>query len=1219
MAFEFNNPLLYELREGSGLDPFVPLSTTSVIISNKIVLSELPSPFEGVTISGYAESKISSGLIATTFYVNYLNGIVSFASSENGKTVTANFKGRGIIQIPAERIYSTDGNDVTQTLQNMINSGSVAIESLGGLSTAISTAQALETELDSDIATGNILKSDLDSQFITADVKKTALDLSISNSNTSKTNLDASISTSGVSKTALDSSNITANVTKSNLDSSNTTALATKDLLDGSNATALGTKTALDSSNTTANSTKSNLDGSISSATIINGTLDGTISTANISIGELNETNVTAQANEDTRQSNEETRIEQEENRQSTYSSGHINFKGVVTGKTSLPASSNILGDTYQVIDDAITANNAMWRYNGTIFEKSYVLDLTFAGGYGANNSQVFTATENQTLFTLTEFPYLIGVNQLMVYITGIKQIIGVNYTETSTNSFTLTSGVIVAGTKVEAFRSVPGGAGSLTTQEVESARVSSLGVGYPNLKARLDDHDSNKVGDLNGLPTVAKTDIVSAVNEFYDDVTSYQANYATVNVRQFGAVGDGLLLDGSINPSPTDDTQAFIDAFDFVTNNHYTLTTDYGKTYIVDGVVVDGKSNFGFNSKGILKRQDNLPATNSVVTTTKTLTFKNCSKFNIPLINFDGNALNNHCDPLANPYDDYTTYCPEVRHSFVLENCRDFNIEKITGTNPSGDLLFITGNQTDNYHIGIVDGTATEAIGRNALSIVEGKNFIIDTINSNGIGHFKMPGGFDIEPEVGQYVENGSIGNVNVKTGGYSGLSMGCRYGGGEQIKNVKIGSAIVNNSNIIESRICQIVGSTGVHIGLLKINGTSISTALNIGFSSSPQPVYDFNIDKLEIDGCFIGILADIYHGGFIKANIKNCHGEMFVPYEMENVKVDLTGTFHADATIGYCMRHAATGTLTKCRITGDLSKDSVGTKGTRCLTANRNDSSAVVDCELVDLNMEGWTTGTDILISPEYDKTKRYNCRGLTDINVYTGLDITTQTLPPVGTTLDSCTWPQISLISALGLGDTYFNVGDEKTLTLSTAEVLTIQIYGFNHDILSRDITKKIGITFGLKNLMAVSRQVNASNTNVGGWTASALKTWIDSTLTGQLPTDLQTALNKVIKFTSAGNMSSIIMPTIEKVFLLSEIELFGSVTNSANGEGTKYTIFTDDASRIKKLSNGVGVDTAYWQRSPRIASTTSFCLTTATGTLLYGNASVANGVAFGFCV
>ena len=577
MAFEFNNPILYFLRAGNSEDPYISKSDSRLIVNNTITLSEIPNEFSGTTILNYFETRSNTAIESNQFFVNYLNGAISFNPSENGKTVVANYLGRGIIQIPAERIYSTDGNDVTQTLQNMINNGSVAIETLGGLTAAISTAQSLENELDSDIATGNILKSDLDSRFNTADTKKIALDLSISNSNTSKTNLDASISTSGASKTALDLSNTNANITKSNLDSSNTTALATKVLLDGSNTTALETKIALDLSDTTANITKNNLDDSIDSAAIINGTLDGTIVTANFSIGELNETNATAQANELTRISQENIRESQEENRQSTYSSGHISFKGVVTGIASLPTSSNILGDTYQVIDDAITANNAMWRYSGTIFEKSYVLDLTFAGGYGANNSQVFTATEGQTVFTLTEFPYLVNVNQLMVYVAGIKQIIGINYTETSTNSFTLTSGV-VAGTKVEAFRSVPGGAGSLTTQEVENARVSSLGVGYANLKARIDAHDFEKVGVLSGLPTVVKTDVVSSINEFYDDVASYKEDNAThekfikiVNATNIQDAIDSFTSGGTVILA---NGEYEIDPFE-ITNDYVTVKSD--------------------------------------------------------------------------------------------------------------------------------------------------------------------------------------------------------------------------------------------------------------------------------------------------------------------------------------------------------------------------------------------------------------------------------------------------------------------------------------------------------------------------------------------------------------------------------------------------------------------------------------------------------------------
>jgi len=324
---------------------------------------------------------------------------------------------------------------------------------------------------------------------------------SSSEASTVLANLNSAIGTGGTTNSNLTSSISNAVSTKNSLDNSNGMATTTKSELDAKNSEALITKTDLTNINVTATNTKNDL------TTLIENN-QYSIESENTRI-----------ANEIIRESQEDARQSNEINRENTYNSSYVNFKGVVNLFTDLPSSSNVLGDTYQVTNDTTTANNAMWKYNGTTFVKSYVLDLTFAGGYGANDSQVFTATASQTLFTLTDFPYLVGVNQLMVYVTGIKQIIGENYTETSTNSFTLTSGV-VAGTKVEAFRSVPGGAGSLTTQEVENARVSSLGVGYANLKARLDDHDSNKVGVLANLNTSVKTDIVSAINEVVKKVS---------------------------------------------------------------------------------------------------------------------------------------------------------------------------------------------------------------------------------------------------------------------------------------------------------------------------------------------------------------------------------------------------------------------------------------------------------------------------------------------------------------------------------------------------------------------------------------------------------------------------------------------------------------------------------------------------------------------------
>lgn len=56
---------------------------------------------------------------------------------------------------------------------------------------------------------------------------------------------------------------------------------------------------------------------------------------------------------------------------------------------------------------------------------------------------QSFTATAGQTLFTLTGWTYTVGTNSLIVFINGQKQVVNRDYTETSTNSFTLFEGCV--------------------------------------------------------------------------------------------------------------------------------------------------------------------------------------------------------------------------------------------------------------------------------------------------------------------------------------------------------------------------------------------------------------------------------------------------------------------------------------------------------------------------------------------------------------------------------------------------------------------------------------------------------------------------------------------------------------------------------------------------------------------------------------------------------
>jgi hypothetical protein len=63
-------------------------------------------------------------------------------------------------------------------------------------------------------------------------------------------------------------------------------------------------------------------------------------------------------------------------------------------------------------------------------------------------NSQSWTATEGQTVFTITNGSYVINSNNIEVSVGGVPQQTGVGFTETNSTSFTLAEGV-VAGTVI--------------------------------------------------------------------------------------------------------------------------------------------------------------------------------------------------------------------------------------------------------------------------------------------------------------------------------------------------------------------------------------------------------------------------------------------------------------------------------------------------------------------------------------------------------------------------------------------------------------------------------------------------------------------------------------------------------------------------------------------------------------------------------------------------
>ena len=123
----------------------------------------------------------------------------------------------------------------------------------------------------------------------------------------------------------------------------------------------------------------------------------------------------------------------------------------------------------------------------------------------------------------------------------------------------------------------------------------------------------------------------------------------------------------------------------------------------------------------------------------------------------------------------------------------------------------------------------------------------------------------------------------------------------------------------------------------------------------------------------------------------------------------------------------------------------------------------------------------------------------------------------------------------------------------------------------------------------------------------------------------MPVEWQELVVTVKVHSSAGNKSSALVdpPAEDKIWIPSMKEVNQSVSTSPYSLEAEapFTVFTNDASRIKKLNGGAGAALTWWLRSPNAGNTTSFyyIATSGSSSSVGNNASYSYGVAFGFCI
>ena len=275
----------------------------------------------------------------------------------------------------------------------------------------------------------------------------------------------------------------------------------------------------------------------------------------------------------------------------------------------------------------------------------------------------------------------------------------------------------------------------------------------------------------------------------------------------------------------------------------------------------------------------------------------------------------------------------------------------------------------------------------------------------------------------------------------------------------------------------------------------------------------------------------------------------------------------------------------------------------------------------------------------------------------VNVVSSYDTS---LAFISTTLNDNSWEAIRGISDAGQGANYWSIGDRKEVTLNgTVGHLTLSNYktyafiiGFNHNASVEGANRihfqlaKTALSGGTDVCFCdrfcdstVSTtgyfSMNSSNTNFGGWKSSQMRTNIcgtslsnySGTIIAVVPAALRAVLKSVTKYTDntangGGSTASYVTATTDYFFLLSEFEVFGSISYGNTNEKNKqaqYAYYSAGNSKIKYKHNGTSTAASWWLRSPKASGSLNFVCVYEDGKVNSVGAFYSLGFAPGFCV
>lgn len=251
--------------------------------------------------------------------------------------------------------------------------------------------------------------------------------------------------------------------------------------------------------------------------------------------------------------------------------------------------------------------------------------------------------------------------------------------------------------------------------------------------------------------------------------------------------------------------------------------------------------------------------------------------------------------------------------------------------------------------------------------------------------------------------------------------------------------------------------------------------------------------------------------------------------------------------------------------------------------------------------------------------------------------------------VNAILNNNDWETIKQVADASAGANYWAVGDTKQITINgkVSDGLTLNNYqtwvyiiGFDHN---KDV-EGTGIAFGGFKTAQTSGidvalcdsgyrtvktggqwfNMNNSNTNIGGWNSSRMRSTTLPLVKSALPSELTSVIKTTSIYSdntgSGSDTASYVTATQDDLYLLAEYEIFGTRSHANSAERNhqqQYAYYVAGNSKIKYKHDSTATAVLWWVRSVYATAAGYFCGVGTDGTVDLYSARNSIGLAVAF--